>query len=57
METWKGPLRLSVSNTNRIAIELHTTLGFEVYEEFEGSMYGRRIPAARMRLFRELKAE
>jgi len=49
IHTWKGSLRLNLAKSNQGAMILYTSLGFEVIEEFEGNMYGKRIPAVRMR--------
>ena len=57
MESWKGPLELKVTRSNQVAMRLYVNLGFEVDEEFEGSMYGRRIPAVRMRWRGKMRAE
>ena len=57
METYQGPLKLNVAKNNKPAMTLYESLGFEVFEEFEGDMYGNVIPAVRMRLHRDTKAE
>ncbi len=50
LEIWPGPLKLNAAKSNQIAIALYASLGFEVVEEFEGSMYEKVIPVVRMRL-------
>ena len=42
------PLKLNVAKSNRAAISLYLNMGFKVFEEFEGKMYGQKIPAVRM---------
>jgi GNAT superfamily N-acetyltransferase len=42
-------LMLNVAKSNRAAISLYLDLGFKVFEEFEGKMYGHKIPAVRMK--------
>jgi len=43
-------LKLNIAKTNHAAMSLYLDLGFEVFEEFEGKMYGQAIPAVRMKL-------
>jgi GNAT superfamily N-acetyltransferase len=42
------PLKLNMVKSNRAAMSLYLDMGFSVSEEFEGEMYGRKIPAVRM---------
>jgi ribosomal protein S18 acetylase RimI-like enzyme len=53
----QGTLRLNLAKTNQPAMALYESCGFDAFEHFEGSMYGCPIPAVRMRLARETKAE
>ena len=50
--TTKGTLRLNLIKSNQIAKNLYLSLGFKVYEEFIGNMYGKPMPAVRMQLQR-----
>lgn len=52
-----GTLRLNLAKSNQPAMTLYESCGFEIFEEFEGNMYGRPIPAVRMRLPRERNAQ
>jgi ribosomal protein S18 acetylase RimI-like enzyme len=49
----QGPLRLNLAKSNRPAMALYTSLGFEISEEFEGNMYGCAVPAVSMTLSQE----
>ncbi|MCG8306247.1 MAG: GNAT family N-acetyltransferase [Cytophagales bacterium] len=42
-------LMLSIVKSNHAAMSLYLDLGFRVFEEFEGRMYGYKIPAVRMK--------
>lgn len=42
-------LSLNVAKSNYAALSLYLSFGFEVYEEFEGKMFGQKIKAVRMR--------
>ena len=43
-------LKLNLVKNNSAAMSLYLNLGFKVFEEFEGNMYGQKIPAVRMKL-------
>ena len=45
-------LKLNLVKDNHAAMSLYLDLGFKVFEEFEGKMYGRAIPAVRMKLIK-----
>ncbi|MBN1878519.1 GNAT family N-acetyltransferase [bacterium] len=53
IQSSKGSLKLNLTACNHVAFALYRSLGFEIYEEFEGFMYGHSIPAVRMILRRE----
>ena len=53
----QGPLKLNLVKSNQPALTLYESCGFEVFEEFEGNMYGCSIPAVRMRLPKERNAK
>ena len=42
------PLKLNMVKSNRAAMSLYLDLGFTVSEEFQGEMYGQKIPAVRL---------
>ena len=44
----KHPLKLNLVKSNHAAMSLYLDMGFSVLEEFQGEMYGRKIPAVRM---------
>ena len=43
---------LNLVKTNKVAMELYSSMGFEITKEFQGNMYGKLIPAVRMTLQR-----
>ena len=49
IEECNHTLKLNVTKNNLAALSLYLNFGFDVYEEFEGEMYGQKIPAARMK--------
>jgi ribosomal protein S18 acetylase RimI-like enzyme len=49
IEECNDSLKLNVAKSNRAALSLYLNFGFDVYEEFEGRMYGEKIPAVRMK--------
>jgi ribosomal protein S18 acetylase RimI-like enzyme len=53
----QGTLTLNLAKGNLSAMALYERCGFEVFEEFEGNMYGCPIPAVRMRLPEERNAK
>ncbi len=50
IKSWEGSLILNVTKDNTVAIALYSSAGFHIFEEFEGNMYGKKIPAVRMKL-------
>ncbi len=48
--SWEGSFILNVTKDNTAAKALYSSAGFHIFEEFEGNMYGRKIPAVRMKL-------
>ncbi len=42
-------LILNIVKSNHAAMSLYFNFGFEVLEEFEGKMYGKKIPAVRLK--------
>ncbi|MBI5589038.1 MAG: GNAT family N-acetyltransferase [Deltaproteobacteria bacterium] len=49
IEKCNDTLKLNVTKNNHAALSLYLSLGFNVYEELEGKMYGKKIPAVRMK--------
>lgn len=42
-------LMLNIVKSNHAAMSLYLNFGFKVFEEFEGRMYGHKIPGVRMK--------
>ena len=55
IDIWKDPLELNVAKQNHVAISLYSRVGFKVYYEFSGNMFGTPISVVRMRLSRKTK--